>query len=147
MDRNSSVMTYFAHVLYGVRDVEKLHIHIHTNEHTRARTHTRVCTHAHTHTHTRTLICNVAICSQQSIECPVPPISKDAAVHAVAALCVDGARVADLCAAGDQCVEERLATLFKTDTSVEKGFAQPTSVSLNSVCFNCSPNADDETYE
>lgn len=67
-------------------------------------------------------------------------------MHAVAALCVDGARVADLCAAGDQCVEERLATLFKTDTSVEKGFAQPTTVSLNAVCFNCSPSADDDTY-
>jgi hypothetical protein len=67
-----------------------------------------------------------------------------AAVEAVVAKCSGGVRVAELCAIGDRCVEERVGFLFKTDPSIEKGFAQPTTVSLNNVCYNCSPDADDE---
>eukprot|EP00038_Savillea_parva_P006306 m.162836 g.162836 ORF g.162836 m.162836 type:complete len:404 (-) comp12241_c0_seq1:51-1262(-) len=59
--------------------------------------------------------------------------------------CTAGARLADICAAGDAVVEARVAKVFAHHPDVEKGSAWPTCVSLNEKCNNVSPATMDTT--
>eukprot|EP00040_Diaphanoeca_grandis_P027991 m.160580 g.160580 ORF g.160580 m.160580 type:complete len:395 (+) comp31187_c0_seq1:116-1300(+) len=68
----------------------------------------------------------------------------NAAVAEVAKACVAGAVVYDLCKAGDEAVEEKLALAFNQG-QIEKGPAFPTCVSLNNCCGNFSPLENDTT--
>ena len=64
----------------------------------------------------------------------------------VAALCVVGARVVDLCRAGDTLIESKCALVYKSKVGgkpVDKGVAFPVCVSVNECVCHCSPLESD----
>jgi len=74
----------------------------------------------------------------------------NATLAAVAQMCKAGAKVADICAAGDAMIEAEAAKCFrnkdpKTGLVIEKGIAFPVCCSVNSVIGHFSPLADDTT--
>ncbi|KAK9830632.1 hypothetical protein WJX81_007059 [Elliptochloris bilobata] len=58
--------------------------------------------------------------------------------------CTAGAKIVDVCSAGDEAIEQATLKVFK-GKKIEKGVAFPTCVSVNSVVGNFSPMADDGT--
>ncbi|KAG2484685.1 hypothetical protein HYH03_016514 [Edaphochlamys debaryana] len=66
------------------------------------------------------------------------------ALQAVIDACKDGAKVVDLCRAGDNFINKECANIYK-GKQIEKGVAFPTCVSVNSVVGHYSPNSDDTT--
>ncbi|PNH04869.1 Proliferation-associated protein A [Tetrabaena socialis] len=58
--------------------------------------------------------------------------------------CKDGAKVLDLCRAGDTFINKECGNIYK-GKAIEKGVAFPTCVSSNSVVGHYSPNTDDAT--
>lgn len=66
------------------------------------------------------------------------------AMAAVIELAKDGAKVYDLCKAGDALINKEVANIYK-GKQVEKGVAFPTCVSVNSIVGHFSPNVEDTT--
>jgi len=64
------------------------------------------------------------------------------AINFVAGECKAGASVADICAAGDKLITEKLSKVYK-GKKVEKGIAFPTCVSPNNCCGHFSPLTED----
>lgn len=60
-------------------------------------------------------------------------------IKAVAAACVEGAVVVDLCELGDQMIVEETKKVFKKEKEMKKGIAFPTCVSVNNCICNFSP--------
>lgn len=62
-------------------------------------------------------------------------------------LCVAGARVLDVCAAGDEFMEARLKTIFnkkgKDKKVIEKGISFPVCLSVNECVCHFSPLISD----
>jgi len=69
----------------------------------------------------------------------------NAAVEVVRKLCKHGAKIADLCTAGDDYVKEAVSKIYKSKKSMKKGIAFPTCMSPNSVVGHYSPLATDPT--
>jgi len=67
----------------------------------------------------------------------------NAAVQLVAKACVVGAKVVELCSAGDRYIVDETAKIYKADKKLDKGVAFPTCVSLNNVVGHFSPVASD----
>lgn len=61
----------------------------------------------------------------------------------VAEQCKDGAKIVDICEAGDKFILEQTATIFK-GKKIEKGIGFPTCVSVNNVVGHFSPLKDDD---
>eukprot|EP01096_Ripella_sp_DP13-Kostka_P017024 TRINITY_DN856_c0_g1_i1.p1 TRINITY_DN856_c0_g1~~TRINITY_DN856_c0_g1_i1.p1 ORF type:complete len:390 (+),score=228.09 TRINITY_DN856_c0_g1_i1:73-1242(+) len=59
----------------------------------------------------------------------------------LAAICVPGADIADLCAQGDRFILKELSEVYKERKDLEKGIAMPTAISVNNVVGNFSPPA------
>lgn len=61
----------------------------------------------------------------------------------VAALCVAGARIVDVCKAGDNSIEAKTANIYKgknkAGKAILKGIAFPVCLSVNEVVCHCSP--------
>jgi methionine aminopeptidase len=68
-----------------------------------------------------------------------------AALEKAISLCVDGADISTVCGAVDDFILEELAKTFsnKKSKKLERGIAFPTCISVNEVCGNYSPCADD----
>ena len=64
------------------------------------------------------------------------------AINFVAGECKAGASVAEICAAGDKLITEKLSKVYK-GKKVEKGIAFPTCVSPNNCCGHFSPLTED----
>ena len=73
-----------------------------------------------------------------------------AALTEVAARCVVGAKLVDLCKFGDDLIEERALSVFrgknKAGKPIERGIAFPVCVSVNECVCHCSPLLSDDTY-
>lgn len=55
---------------------------------------------------------------------------------------VSGRRIYELCALGDQLINESLALIYP-DSKISKGIAFPTCISVNECVGHYSPNSDD----
>jgi curved DNA binding protein len=68
----------------------------------------------------------------------------------LAARCVVGAKLVDLCKFGDDLIEERAMAVFrgknKAGKPIERGIAFPVCLSVNECVCHCSPLLSDETY-
>ncbi len=64
------------------------------------------------------------------------------ALATVSPLCVAGAKIVDICAAGDKFIVGETSQLYKTDKQMVKGVGFPTSIAVNNVVGNYSPLAD-----
>jgi len=69
----------------------------------------------------------------------------NAALKAVAALCVVDAKLVDICIAGETIIEEALAKIYTGKKKVDKGIAFPVCVSVNNLIGHVSPLAADTT--
>jgi len=68
------------------------------------------------------------------------------AMAAVIALCKTGARIVDICEAGDKIIEEATSKIYnKGKDKVTKGIGFPTCVSVNNVVGHFSPDDKDDT--
>ncbi|KAI9228644.1 MAG: peptidase M24, structural domain-containing protein [Piptocephalis tieghemiana] len=65
-------------------------------------------------------------------------------IKALAVRVVPGARIVDLCSYGDAHIESLAQALPLSDSSVEKGIATPTTVSVNEAVEYVSPRSTDE---
>lgn len=70
-------------------------------------------------------------------------ITNKAIAHVID-LCKDGAKVVDICSAGDALIAKEVSGIFK-GKQIEKGIAFPTCVSANSIVGHFSPQTDDAT--
>ncbi|KAF9979226.1 Proliferation-associated protein 2G4 [Actinomortierella ambigua] len=61
----------------------------------------------------------------------------------VAAACVDGASILELCINGDKAIEEAAQTVYKKDKKMSKGVGFPTCISVNNVICHFSPLASE----
>ncbi|KAG0225923.1 Proliferation-associated protein 2G4 [Actinomortierella wolfii] len=61
----------------------------------------------------------------------------------VAAACVDGASILELCVNGDKAIEEAAQAVYKKDKKMSKGIGFPTCISVNNVICHFSPLASD----
>ena len=70
-----------------------------------------------------------------------------AALEKAIALCVEGADISTICGTVDDFIGEELLKTFsnKKSKKLERGIAFPTCVSVNEICGNYSPCADDST--
>jgi len=66
------------------------------------------------------------------------------ALQKVISLCVAGAKVHDVCAAGDAAINEECAKVYKKD-KFAKGLSFPTCLNIGLVCAHFSPLKDDTT--
>ena len=68
----------------------------------------------------------------------------------VAARCVLGAKLVDICRFGDNLIEERAQAIFrgknKAGKAIERGIAFPVCISVNECVCHCSPLESDDTY-
>lgn len=68
----------------------------------------------------------------------------------VSSLCIVGARILDICRAGDAFIEEKASLIFKgkgkSGKVVEKGIAFPVCVSVNEFVCHVSPLASEDTF-
>ena len=68
----------------------------------------------------------------------------------VAARCVLGAKIVDICRFGDNLIEERAMAIFrgknKAGKVIERGIAFPVCISVNECVCHCSPLESDDTY-
>lgn len=59
---------------------------------------------------------------------------------------MDGADISEICAFGDSLIDKELAALpGKKTKKLEKGIAIPTCISVDNICGNYSPFADEST--
>jgi len=88
---------------------------------------------------------------EEELDCSVPEVVNkyqfagkvaNEAIKKVAAECVVGKDVAELCALGDTIINQELANVYK-GKKIEKGIAFPTCVSLNNCCGHYSPLKED----
>ena len=71
-----------------------------------------------------------------------------AALQEVVALCVEGAKILDICKAGDDAVTSRTALIYTKKNkgkAIEKGIAFPVCVSVNEIMCHVSPLTSDES--
>lgn len=70
-----------------------------------------------------------------------------AALEKAIGLCVDGADISTVCGTVDEFIGEELQKTFsnKKSKKLERGIAFPTCISVNEICGNYSPCADDST--
>ncbi len=59
----------------------------------------------------------------------------------VAAECVPGADVAQICVNGDRAILKELAEIYKERNEIEKGISMPTTISVNNIVGNFCPPA------
>lgn len=74
----------------------------------------------------------------------------NAALTLVISLCVPGAKMVDICKAGDDFIEARTAAIFNKKVNgspILKGIAFPTCVSVNHIISHCSPLESDDSWE
>ena len=68
----------------------------------------------------------------------------------VAARCVVGAKIVDICRFGDNLIEERAMAIFrgknKAGKVIERGIAFPVCISVNECVCHCSPLESDDSY-
>jgi len=57
----------------------------------------------------------------------------------VIAKCVANSSVSDICAFGDNLIEQEVKKVFTKDKKMEKGVAFPTCISVNSIVGHLSP--------
>ncbi len=70
------------------------------------------------------------------------------ALALVTSLCVSGARIIDICSAGDKFITEKCALIYnkkKDGKAIDKGIAFPVCVSVNECVCHCSPLASDDS--
>jgi len=88
---------------------------------------------------------------EEELDCSVPEVVNkyqfagnvaNEAIKAVAAGCIVGKSIADLCEQGDKIIQEKLAGVFK-GKKIEKGVAFPTCISTNNCCGHYSPLKED----
>ncbi|KAJ1486993.1 peptidase M24, structural domain-containing protein [Baffinella frigidus] len=90
---------------------------------------------------------------EEELDCSVPEVVNkyqfaggvaNEAIKFVAAGCVAGKSIAELCEAGDKMIQEKLAGVFK-GKKIEKGIAFPTCISTNNCCGHYSPLKEDSS--
>lgn len=73
-----------------------------------------------------------------------------AALIYVSEMCVPGAKIVDLCRAGDAFIEKSASVIFNKKTKagnlITKGVAFPVCVSVNECVCHCSPLESDDSY-
>jgi len=71
----------------------------------------------------------------------------DAALEKAISLCVDGADISTVCGTVDDFILEELQKTFsnKKSKKLERGIAFPCCISVNEICGNHSPCADDSS--
>jgi len=69
----------------------------------------------------------------------------NAALALVVSLCKAGAKIVDVCEAGDQSIKDATSKIYRNKKKMDKGVGFPTCVSVNNVVGHFCPLKDDES--